>query len=63
MGNFRQQDRSSIKAQKKIVPVMGVSFLCVNLEVLKTIATTNTKIYHPNMTSIRLKIAQKSDDG
>jgi hypothetical protein len=27
----------------------GVSFLCVNLEVLKTTTTTNTNIYHPNM--------------
>jgi hypothetical protein len=28
----------------------GVSFLCVNLEVLKT--TTNTNIYHPNMAHV-----------
>jgi hypothetical protein len=27
----------------------GVSFLCVSLKVLKTITTTNTNIYHPNM--------------
>jgi hypothetical protein len=28
---------------------VNVSFLCVNLEVLKTTTNTNTSIYHPNM--------------
>jgi hypothetical protein len=32
--------------------IQGVSFLCVNFEVLKTTTTTNTNIYHPNMANV-----------
>jgi hypothetical protein len=32
--------------------MQDVSFLCVNLEVLKTTTNSNTNIYHPNIAKI-----------
>jgi hypothetical protein len=53
---FQMIGKVTLNANYHLHPnIQGVSFLCVDLEVLKTTTTTNTNLYHPNMANIYLQ--------